>query len=132
PGSSRPSVVTRIVSGPTSARISPALATMIVRHTPFTARLSPTASVSASTDPMRKRSPPLVGLRSSRTPVASMRPVNIAFNQHVRAQRLDVAVDQIARGEAAAVEKPDATGADRGRRDVQAHDVDEALVPGRL
>ena len=44
PRGSAPSVVTRSVSGPTSAWISPCSARMTVRHTPLTARLSPGCS----------------------------------------------------------------------------------------
>ena len=64
-------------------------ATMTVRQTPLTARLSPGASSPASGDAMRRRTPPLVGLRSTSSPTASTRPVNITLNQHIRSERLD-------------------------------------------
>ena len=49
----------------------------------------------ASGDAIRRRKPPLVGLRSTSSPTASTRPVNISLYQHIRTERLDPPLDQL-------------------------------------
>src|SRR3972149_10461610 len=57
-----------------------------VRHTPLTARLSPAASSGAKVVVTRSRKPAGVGLTSATSPIDSIRPVNIGFDQHILAK----------------------------------------------
>src|SRR5438552_355137 len=100
-----------------------------VRHTPLTATLSPAANSAASGDSMRTRAPPLVSMRSTSLPVASIRPVNISFDQHVGTKRLDVRLEQAARREPSLFEKRHAARPHDDRRDIHAHEIDEPFVP---
>ena len=43
------------------------------------------------------RRPPVVGLRSTTSPTASTRPVNISFDQHIGSERLDAPLEQAPR-----------------------------------
>jgi len=67
---------------------------MTVRHTPFTATLSPCESSGAIGAAIRRRKPPLVGLRAISSPTASTSPVNIPFDDDVRTKRLDAPFEQ--------------------------------------
>ena len=102
-----------------------------VRQTPLTARLSPGAARGASGDAIRRRKPPLVGLRSTSSPTASTRPVNISLNQHVGTERLDAPLDELRRRKRPSVEERHAAGPEHVRRDVEPHVVDERLRPTR-
>src|SRR5204862_7743529 len=82
---SAPSVLTREVSGETSAWIPSASAEMTVRQTPLTARLAPGVRSGASVVVMRKRNPSGVGLTSATSPIDSINPVNMALYLHVGA-----------------------------------------------
>src|SRR5438128_12497000 len=104
-----------------SAWTSLVSARITVRHTPFTARLSPGDSSLASVVPMRSRTPPLVGLRSINSPTVSTSPVNIAFNQHIGTQRHDATLDEIGRRKRSIRQEGHAVGSERTRRDVEPH-----------
>ena len=81
---------------------------------------------------MRRRKPPLVGLRSTSSPTASTRPVNISLDQHVRTERFDACARSASADENG---RPARNGTPPGRAtcgvDVQPDEVDDALVPGR-
>src|SRR5687767_3109078 len=81
-----PSVVTRAVSGDTSKCTPCGSVATTVRHTPFTATLSPLASSVASGVVSRRRKPPATGLTSVISPIASTSPVNIALHQLIVSQ----------------------------------------------
>src|SRR5687767_3429034 len=104
---------------------------MTVRHTPFTARLSPADSSLASGEATRSRNPPLVGFRSISSPTASTRPVNIPLYHHVRVQRLDVTLHERSRGKPPPVEELETACTNDMRRDVQPHVVNKAGIPRR-
>src|SRR6266850_4628939 len=131
PCCSEPSVVTRTVSGPTSAWTSPRSERMTVRQTPFTARLSPDDNSPASDVAIRSRTPPAVGLRSTSSPTASTRPVNISFNQRIGTEPQFAAIDELRRIECASAEKRHAARADDARADVNADQVHEVFIPRR-
>ena len=88
PASSAPSVVTRAVSGPTSTRARGRRPSTTVRHTPFTARLSPGAARRRAAVATRGGTRPASASTAATVADASMSPVNIAFDQHVGAERL--------------------------------------------
>src|SRR5689334_996770 len=102
---------------------------MTVRQTPFTARLSPGDNSSASDVPIRNRKPRSVGLRSISSPTASTNPVNIALNHDIGPKRDHATLVEIRRRERSIAEQRYAVAAERVRRDVQAHEVDELFVP---
>src|SRR5437667_4772727 len=129
PRSNAPSVVTRSVSGPTSACTSLPSARITVRQTPLTARLSPGASSGASDATIRSRMPAVVGLTSATSPTLSTRPVNISFDQSIRPDRLGARIDQFQRGERPPLEQGHAAGSEHVRRNVEAHEIDEIFVP---
>src|SRR5580765_1022494 len=104
---------------------------MTVRQTPLTAMLSPTDNSGASVDAMHRRKPPPVVLRSSNSPTVSTSPVNIAFDQHIRSERLDDGVAKRGCPERPPGQKLDAFFAQAVRRDVHADDVDEIFIPRR-
>ncbi len=60
-----------------------------VRHTPLTATLSPSDRSGPSVARMLTRNPDEAGVIALTCPTVSMRPVNITFDQHVRADLLD-------------------------------------------
>src|SRR5262245_65619855 len=82
----------------------------MVRHTPLTARLSPAPTSGASADAIRRRKPPLIGLRSMSSPTASTRPVNIALNHHVGTQLFDTPIPKLRGPEPAIEQERDARG----------------------
>src|SRR5437773_2940736 len=124
-----PSVVTRTVSGPTSACSSPFSARITVRQTPLIARLSPGDSSPASGDATRSRTPPLVALRSINSPTASTRPVNISLYQDIGTERFHMLLHERSRGKLPSVEQFETAGTNDLRRDVKTHVIDEAFVP---
>ena len=58
-----------------------------------------------------------------------MRPVNITFDQHIGAQQIQAALDQLRGDESASFEEQHTLGAERHRRHVQLHGVHDTLVP---
>src|SRR5262245_49821994 len=129
PGSREPSVVTRSVSGPTSAlNASPVCTT--VRQTPLTATLSPSFNSAVSGDRTESDWPPVVDVRAVTSPVASMRPVNIALNQDVRPERHHAPSGERRRRKPAAVEKWHPAGTQHVRRHVEPHKIDHVFLPG--
>src|SRR5947207_14950774 len=93
--------------------------------------LSPWASSGASGEAMRRRNPPLVALRSRSSPTDSTSPVNIPFDQDIGPERLDHAIVERGRAKRSSQQQLDTVFAEHVRRDVEADDVDELLVPGR-
>src|ERR671913_1179863 len=83
PGRSDSSVVTRAVSGETSASMVPNSVATTVRHTPLMATLSPSTSSPASSVLTRRRTPPAVGRASAICPTLSISPVNMTFQEDV-------------------------------------------------
>src|SRR5262249_34307505 len=104
---------------------------MTVRQTPLTATLSPIDNSGPSVEAMHRRKPAPVALRSINSPTDSTSPVNIPFDQYIRSERLDDCVVQRGCPERATGQKLDAFFAEPVRRDVQADNVDEILIPGR-
>src|SRR5262245_55667586 len=102
---------------------------MTVRHTPLTARLSPGATSGASADAIRRRKPPLVGLRSMSSPTASTRPVNIALYHHVGTQLFDTSVPKLRGPEPPIEQERHARGSQHVRCHIQPDEIDQALVP---
>src|SRR5215471_9569758 len=130
PAENRPSVVTRNVSGPTSAKKSEPSSNVTVRQTPFTATLTPNVNSVVSGEEMRSRAPPLVVCRSTTSPVDSTRPVNIAFRHHIRSERFLAPFDQIARGKLPAVQKFHSPWSKRSRRRIESDVIDDVFGPG--
>src|SRR5262245_43809820 len=124
-----PSDVTRAVSGPISAWTSPCSARITVRQTPLTATLSPGASSAARPVRSRSRMPALVPLTSATSPTASINPVNIAFDDHVRSPHRDLRIDQRRNRPRQPVEHGHPRRAEHVRRDEELDVVDEILFP---
>src|SRR5438093_8391436 len=103
---------------------------MTVRHTPLTARLSPATTSGASDDATRRRKPPLVGLRSTSSPTASTRPVNISLYQHIGPQLFDAAIAEVRGPESSIAQERHTRRSQHVRRDVQPDEIDQSLVPG--
>src|SRR5438128_257028 len=103
---------------------------MMVRHTPFTARLSPGDNSSASGEATRSRKPPLVGLRSTNSPTASTRPVNISLYQDIGTERFHMLLRERSRGKPPSVEQLETVGTNDVWRDVEAYVINEAFIPG--
>src|SRR3954452_13054617 len=93
-GLSVPSVVTRAVSGETSAWIPLPSGSITVRHTPLTARLSPGRSSGARAVVTRRRVPSRCCVTLATSPIDSIRPVNITLDQHVVSNRLGAVILQ--------------------------------------
>src|SRR5579884_492606 len=87
PTPSRPRLVRRRVSGTTSATKAAPSTRTAVRHTPLTATLPPTWSREAVAACSRRRDP---GRWSTTRPIPLTIPVNIADDQEILAQTLDV------------------------------------------
>src|SRR5215203_4619056 len=121
----------RAVSGPISACIAPAATRLTVRHTPFTDTLSPSCSSDASVVAIAMRIPASVAVTSPMRPTDSMRPVNIAFDQHVGAQQLDATFEQRSGREAPAGHHRHSAVANPGTRHVYLDEVHESAFPQR-
>src|SRR5687768_5276233 len=79
---------------------------------------------------MAMRPPPGVVGTSPTCPTASMRPVNISFDDDIRAQYVHAPVEQGTRGEGSGIERHPALS-DRGRCNIQLDVVGEVRVPDR-
>src|SRR5262249_30243943 len=128
---SEPRVVTRAVSGPTSKCTSCPSTKATVRQTPLTATLSPAVNSEARGVRRRSRYPETICFNPLPCPTDSLRPVNITFDQHIGAERLDATFDQRHRREAASLQERNALGTDPHRRHVELDVVDEPFVPQR-
>src|SRR5438552_1086618 len=93
--------------------------------------LSPAASSDASAVAMRNRHPPLVGLRSTSSPTASTRPVNISLDQHIGPKWFDAPIEPPGRAEGPRRQKIHAVTSDYVRRDIEPHEVHDLFVPRR-
>src|SRR5688572_29010276 len=101
-----------------------------VRHTPLTDTLSPSMRSAAMTVSMATRRPVAVSVSRPVRPTASMRPVNISFDNDVWAERVHPAIEQPARRKRLAVERH--TGfPDGGRCDIELDVVSKPRVPDR-
>ena len=87
PRRSAPSAVTRAVSGEMSAWTRSTQLATAVRHTPLTARLSPGGDLGRDRRGQTQAEAGGVGFISATSPMASIRPVNIGFGQHIGPQR---------------------------------------------
>src|SRR5258705_4764281 len=125
------SAVPRAVSGPMSACTTPLSAAVTVRQTPFTARLSPGVNSDASVVRTRRRNPDVVVLSSASVPTASMRPVNITFDECIGSQHFHCWIDQRRQRPAAASEQRNAGGPEADWGDVQLDVVNDAFVARR-
>src|SRR4051812_17659960 len=131
PGLSLPSVVTRTVSGPMSACRYVASRRVAVRHTPFTDTLSPSCSSGAMAVAIVMCIPPASAVTASRRPTLSMRPVNIAFDQHVRSEHFHIAIDERRRGDVATRKHRYSSGPEPHGRYVHLEVVHDPRVPHR-
>ena len=90
-----PSVVTRAVSGPMSACIVAGVARGHGQADAVDRQLSPGASSRGQRGPDAQPQPAAASCSTPATsPTASMRPVNISFDQHVRPERVDAPLEQ--------------------------------------
>jgi len=75
----------------------------------LTATLSPGSSSPAKAARIRRREPAPDRVDATSSPTASTRPVNISFNQHVFAERLDPTLDEGSQREARVINERDTT-----------------------
>src|SRR5262245_39093361 len=104
--------------------------TVTVRHTPFTATLSPSASSFASDVRTRTRNPDGTAARVPTWPTVSMRPVNIAFDQHIRTDLFDSPLDERRRCELTSLEQWYSILPEPHRGHVELDVVNNTSVPG--
>src|SRR5262245_58279217 len=109
-----------------SACRSPPSTAVMVRHTPLTATLSPSASSEASDVRTRRRNPDGTDARPLTCPTVSMRPVNIAFDQHIRADLLNSPLDERRRRKRTSLEQRHSIPPEPHRGDVELDVVNDA------
>src|SRR6185503_1657281 len=113
-------------------RTIPPSASTTVRHTPFTARLSPADKSAARSVVTRRLSPVAVWVTVAIWPSDSMRPVNISLDHDVLPEWLCREIAQARDLAGRQVNPVHAIGAERVRRDEKLNAVDESGPPERL
>src|SRR6185503_6707769 len=104
-------------------------AAVTVRQTPFTATLSPGVNSRDSAVRMRTPYPAGTAAMSLTWPTVSMRPVNIAFDQHIRTELLHSPLDQRRRREFTSLEQRDSILPQPHRGNIELDVVNDSGVP---